>query len=375
MALAQRIPLYSKLEAIRNRPLIVYVTSARPGLAGLMASDAIAEFLDQLERLPRSAQAADVLVVSNGGDPTVAWRAITLLRERVETIGVLVPQAAFSAATLLALGADEIVMHPNGNLGPVDPQITVKKPGEVEPQRFGFEEMAGFIQFAKEQIGIKNERNLHAVFDLLSKEVGAVHVGVAARASLLSLSMGEKLLRLHMTGEEDAKKARTIAESLNKAFYHHGYPLGRTEAIEIKLPIAPKNPEVEDLIWRIWIDIEEELKVRKPFSPVIELMATNEKTKLTANVVQAKLPPGTPPMQLMASTQQSVSKLFEGALEVLAVPFDGIHAVMESSRWASRHCVKGSILGARQVDLSVRTSVLPEFSGWVAVPLPPANKD
>jgi ClpP class serine protease len=69
-------------------------------------------------------------VVSNGGDPIVAWRAITLLRERVEQIGVLVPQAAYSAATLLAMGADEIVMHPNGNLGPVDPQILVKRSGE-----------------------------------------------------------------------------------------------------------------------------------------------------------------------------------------------------------------------------------------------------
>src|ERR1700722_14331385 len=122
MGLAQRLPLYQKIEKARgNKPLIVYVTSLRPAMAGNLAADAIPEFLDQLEKLPTDTKAADVLVVSNGGDAAVAWRAITLLRERVDHIGVLVPQAAYSAATLLAMGADEILMHPNGNLGPVDP--------------------------------------------------------------------------------------------------------------------------------------------------------------------------------------------------------------------------------------------------------------
>src|SRR5205807_5854070 len=111
----------------------------------MMAADAIPEFQDQLDKLPKDKKQADLLVVSNGGDPTVAWRMITLLRERVDEVGVLVPQAAYSAATLLALGANKLVMHPNGNLGPVDPQISVKKHGEKEAQQFGFEELAGFL--------------------------------------------------------------------------------------------------------------------------------------------------------------------------------------------------------------------------------------
>jgi ClpP class serine protease len=43
---------------------------------------------------------------------------MSLLREKVKDVAILIPQAAFSAATLMALGADEIVMHPCGNLGP-----------------------------------------------------------------------------------------------------------------------------------------------------------------------------------------------------------------------------------------------------------------
>ena len=55
----------------------------------------------------------------------VAWRFVNALRERVERFSVLVPQDAFSAATLLALGADEIVMHPYGCLGPVDVTVAI----------------------------------------------------------------------------------------------------------------------------------------------------------------------------------------------------------------------------------------------------------
>ena len=62
----------------------------------------------------------DLLLVSNGGDPVVSWRIISLLRERFKKVGVLLPYQAYSAATLVALGADDIVMHPFSNLGPVE---------------------------------------------------------------------------------------------------------------------------------------------------------------------------------------------------------------------------------------------------------------
>ena len=46
------------------------------------------------------------------------------------------------AAIQLSRGADEIVMHPHGDLGPVDPQFTVPRKGSNQPgdvMRFGSE--------------------------------------------------------------------------------------------------------------------------------------------------------------------------------------------------------------------------------------------
>lgn len=105
------IDCYRELEEFRKRPLLVYVTGVSPGKSGSMAVDSIPVFLDQLQALPVDPEALDLLIVSMGGDPTVAWRSVSLIRERVKHFTVLIPQAKFSAATLIALGADEIVMH------------------------------------------------------------------------------------------------------------------------------------------------------------------------------------------------------------------------------------------------------------------------
>ena len=125
MPYQERIDLYKAIEKLRGKPLIVYVTSSRPGpgASGLMAGDVIHEFANQLLKIPNDVEEVDILIVSNGGDATVAWRVISMLREKFKRVSVLLPYAAFSAATLLALGADEIVMHPFSNLGPVDPQL------------------------------------------------------------------------------------------------------------------------------------------------------------------------------------------------------------------------------------------------------------
>ena len=253
MALTERIVLYQKLETLRGKPLIVYVTSIRDQAQGLIAQDAISELLNQLQILPRDTADLDLLVVSNGGDGTVAWRIASPYRERVEKFSILVPHAAFSAATLLALGANEIVMHPHGNLGPTDPQITNLK----KEIRFGTEDLQAFLRFAKEQVGLTDQKSLLShLFQKFSEEVGFVSVGTAARGTQLSTSVGEKMLLMHMMTNEGKQNARAISEALNTKYFHHGYPLSRKEAREIGLPIANPDAELEDLMWSIWKDLD-----------------------------------------------------------------------------------------------------------------------
>src|SRR5579859_7599663 len=58
--LPERLELYRKIEELRGRPLLVYITSPRPNANASMAADAIPEFLDQLEVLPRETNKIDL---------------------------------------------------------------------------------------------------------------------------------------------------------------------------------------------------------------------------------------------------------------------------------------------------------------------------
>ena len=135
MEFPERKKKYEAIEKYRKRPLIVYATSTRTGVPAQMAADAVREFIDQLDAISVGDSGVDILIHSTGGDALTAWKLMSILRERFDEVAVLVPYMAFSAATIFALGADEIVMHPHASLGPIDPQITISLPGQV-PRRF-----------------------------------------------------------------------------------------------------------------------------------------------------------------------------------------------------------------------------------------------
>jgi hypothetical protein len=64
----------------------------------------------------------DVMLYSGGGAVDAAYLAARELRRRVRTLTIFVPLLAKSAATLVCLAADEIVLGPLGELGPLDAQ-------------------------------------------------------------------------------------------------------------------------------------------------------------------------------------------------------------------------------------------------------------
>jgi hypothetical protein len=65
-----------------------------------------------------------LILLSRGGDAEPAYQISKLCKSFArEKFIVVIPRHAKSAATLIAIGADEIHMGPLGQLGPIDPQI------------------------------------------------------------------------------------------------------------------------------------------------------------------------------------------------------------------------------------------------------------
>jgi hypothetical protein len=90
-----------------------------------------------------------------------------------------------------------------------------------------------------------------------------------------------------MTEEEQKPKVRTIVESMSRKFQAHSYPVSRSEAIAMGLPVEPKRDEkLEALMWSVWLDLEQELQEAEPFDAIGELLRSTEAGKLLAPVPQ-----------------------------------------------------------------------------------------
>lgn len=72
------------------------------------------------------AEPLHLMLSSPGGDGETAVRLARQAQSRCSELTVIVPDQAKSAATLLAMGAHEILMGPTSDLGPVDPQFQVE---------------------------------------------------------------------------------------------------------------------------------------------------------------------------------------------------------------------------------------------------------
>ncbi len=362
MSYETRKELYSQIEEKRGgRPLIAYATSNRPNAAGIMAEDAIVQIVKQVEAVPPETQDVDVLLVSRGGDPMVAWRIVTLLRERFRSFEVLLPYEAYSAATLLALGADKIIMHPFSNLGPVDPQMVIPmkqdENGKIVPQQtFGAEDVRSFLEFVREDVKISDQTELEKALELVCKDVGAVRLGIAKRAIQLSLSLAEKLLNLHV---KDSNTTKAISEALSHSFYHHGYAVSPQEAIDMGLEVEYATDEVKSLIWNVWKDMEEEMECTKPLDLISLVLNDPNAGHLLQKVRLAQVPLNLP-AQLIG---QAIAQMIQ-IVDVSPTPFEFVTGVIESVRTGSAFKVEGIVQAYRGIDLKLNFNPLNLFKGW-----------
>ena len=283
MGYQRRKNLYDQIESIRGRPLISYVLSNRPGIGATMASDVIPEMCEQILRIPESERWVDVLMVGMGGDPSLAWRLISILRERFDSIGVLIPFQAQSAATVLAFGADEIIMHPFSCLGPIDPQIVARirddtgKPLPMENYAFSVEDVKSYIDFIREDLRLSDTESSNEALRYLCDELRPTLIGVVKKSMKFSESLASNLLKQHM---ED-NKIEGIVKQFNN-FSNHGYPVSRSEAISFGLPVIESADGLDSLLWQVWEDAEKEMKCREPFDPYGILNESDELKKLFA---------------------------------------------------------------------------------------------
>jgi hypothetical protein len=73
----------------------------------------------------------DIVLHSPGGDPSAAASLVRYLWKKYDDIRIFVPLAAMSAAALMCLAANRIVMGKHSQLGPIDPQLNGLPAGAI----------------------------------------------------------------------------------------------------------------------------------------------------------------------------------------------------------------------------------------------------
>lgn len=254
-----RIETIRQIEDITGRPLIVYAANTRRSgfnVPKTIDDSDITGFSDLIEGI-ESAE-LDVFLHSPGGSAEATERIVNLLRENFEHIRFLIPNAAYSAATMLALSGDEIWMDERSTLGPIDPQIILSTPQGVT----SVPAQAILDAFAKVRDVLKKEPEALAVYLPMLQKYDLHILEICENALKLSFTLAQNWLEKYMfRGLPDGKeRARRIAEKLSshQENLSHGRTIGIRKAQEWGLIIRDfrEEPELRKHVWKLYCLIE-----------------------------------------------------------------------------------------------------------------------
>lgn len=271
---SKRVELYKRIEGITESKVLAYVTGERQGLETRIHSEVLDFFADHLDSFDYPKRVC-LIIHSRGGETLAGWSIANMIRSFADEFVALVPAKALSAATLIVLGADKIYMTKQATLGPIDPSVNSPLnpavPGAPPNSRIGIsvEDVAGYFDLAKEELGIKNKQQLTEIFEKLSDQVHPVALGTVYRSRKQIQMLARRLLHYHM---KDEKAINKIVATLCSESGSHDYTINRREARnELSMPIEKPDEDFYKVIKEVYNDIRGELEFRNPYNPNVYL--------------------------------------------------------------------------------------------------------
>lgn len=271
-----RKELIKQIQSIRGSKVIVYFTGDRQIAGARIAEDTVRLLYDHLLSVVKN-EKIDLFLYSRGGDVSVPWRIVSMFREFCDDFSILVPYKAHSAATLISLGADRIVMGRKAELSPIDPTLVKMSIGGTAgpPQEISVEDVNSYISFIRERANINDQSALAQVISILANNLTPLTLGSVNRQNSHIRLVARKLLTSRREKLDEAK-INSIIETLTEKIYSHGHAIGRKEAQEIGLPIEMPNNELETVLWKLYLEYEKILKLNEPIDPLVTLSGKEE---------------------------------------------------------------------------------------------------
>lgn len=238
--------LFGKTQTVLNRlsgllggPVISYWNNPR---GSICASDVVA-FSEILEQLG-SHETIYLFLKSSGGSGQVSLRIVNLLRQHCQQLVALVPLECASAATMITLGANQILMGTTAYLTAVDTSLNhALSPVDRDNDRVSvsLDELNRVIRRWRAEATDATDNPYKSLYSYVHPLV----IGAVDRAESLSVMLCQELLAYHISNEATAHQ---IAATLNSKYPSHSYPILLNEAAKIGLNVAALPKEINRLL-------------------------------------------------------------------------------------------------------------------------------
>ena len=238
MLFLQTQEIIAEIEKFLDAPLITYYNS---NSGSVCENDAIG-FYRQLKG--RKFEKLYLYIKSDGGSGIAALKIISILRNHCDELIALVPSNCASAATMMSLGANKIIMSSLGYLTSVDTSLR----HELSPRTntndlvsVSMNELDRVVKLWKTNEKANDENPYKSLYEYIHPLV----FGAVDRASSLSLKICNEILRYHFDDEE---KIKSISEKLNSAYPSHDYPILIREAQKIGLNVEKMDELLGEIL-------------------------------------------------------------------------------------------------------------------------------
>lgn len=239
---------YTKRHVILYATKWTQPTESSPELVSITDED-IQGFMEVVYKLKGGA--LDLIVHSPGGSAEATEAIVNYLRSKFDDIRVIIPQAAMSAATMLACASNTIVMGKHSSIGPIDPQFILQTP----LGRQAVPAQAIMDQFRKAQEECQDATKIASWLPILS-QYGPGLLIQCQNAIALSTALVEEWLTKYMFKGANKEKASEIAKLLASHSDHksHGRHLSLESVQKMGLVVTEleKDHKLQELVLSVY---------------------------------------------------------------------------------------------------------------------------
>lgn len=293
MSRENRKKIIQEIEKKRGTKVISYITSDRPGLSVQIMGDVVSLIHEHILALKEKERAKlDFFIYSRGGQSDVPWAIVSMFREYSQegSFSVLIPYRAHSAATVISLGSDEIIMTKKAELGPID--ITMGSgpynPTEKDSHQrlpISVEDVTGYFSLL-EKVGCERPDEKMKGFELLTNHVHPLALGTVSRLLEETKLVALRLLstRANPFSEEENHE---IVRRISSDVYSHNHAISRTEAVKylgLKHVRTAEDIGIADELWSLYGEYKELFSLEDPFRPEEHLISNNSEKDTWADL-------------------------------------------------------------------------------------------